>query len=250
MPPEVLAPLCDLLGLEEEVDRDRMAQRLLACGYHRAQVVEDPGTFSVRGGIIDLFPPLFRFPVRLELFGDWIDTIRLFDPGSQRTMRAVEEVVVYPVRETIPTDPTGVRPAILEAADRVNHPLPAPGPCSRSWRAGGSFSAWRPSPGVSPAPGAPDRYLPGQSPWVVVEPDAVRAVLREADESGPRRGTRRGWSRGGSPSRPIASLWGSTSWSTTWGGGRGWRCPWARPRRGPGRWCPCRRGTTRTWPRS
>ena len=86
-------------------DRSRRARR--ACwsrgGYARTPVVEDPGTFAVRGGVLDVFVPLYRFPLRIELFGDVVESIRFFDPETQRTMRAVDEVYLHPVRETVRT---------------------------------------------------------------------------------------------------------------------------------------------------
>ncbi len=91
-------------------------------GYARLPVVEDPGTFAVRGGVIDVFVPLYRFPVRIELFGDQVESIRFFDPETQRTMRAVDEIYVHPVRETVRTRGHRLRDRILEAADLAEHP--------------------------------------------------------------------------------------------------------------------------------
>ena len=175
--------LCDLVTAEEELDRDAFAARLLAGGYHHVQVVEDPGTFAVRGGILDLYPPLCRFPARLEFYADWVETIRLFDPGSQRTLRSVEEVLVHPVRETIRTGRANVRQAILAAADAVNHPS------SRTRAVLEEVSQGREFFGVealTPAfhkdgLAAPWTYLPEDTHWVVVDPEGVKAALKEQD---------------------------------------------------------------------
>ena len=67
-----------------------------AAATRRAPVVEDPGTYAVRGGVIDVFVPLYRFPLRIELLGDLVESIRFFDPETQRTMRAVDEVYPAP----------------------------------------------------------------------------------------------------------------------------------------------------------
>jgi len=182
--PGAFSQLCDLVTAEEELDRDTFAAHLLACGYHRVQVVEDPGTFAVRGGILDLYPPLCRFPARLEFYGDWVETIRLFDPASQRTLRTVEEVLVHPVRETIRTGRTRVRQAILAAADQVNHPSSRTRALLEEIEQGREFfgvEALTPAFHGDGGMAAPPEYLPAGTPWAVIDPDGVRAALDEAD---------------------------------------------------------------------
>jgi transcription-repair coupling factor (superfamily II helicase) len=122
MPREALLARTIVLRKDAELDRDDTAGKLLAAGYARAPIVEDPGTFAVRGGVIDVFTPLYRYPVRIELFGDQVESMRLFDPESQRTLRDLEAVYVHPVRETIVTEGADVRRRILEAGDAANHP--------------------------------------------------------------------------------------------------------------------------------
>lgn len=85
----------------EELDREKFLQRLLAGGYARGPLVEERGDYSVRGGIIDLYPPLYPSPVRLEFWGDEVESIRCFDPATQRSRGALDEVVVLPVNEVI-----------------------------------------------------------------------------------------------------------------------------------------------------
>src|SRR5207248_2860660 len=68
VPRAAFSRLVDVLQAEQEIDRDRTLGLLARGGYSRAPVVEDPGTFAVRGGVIDVFVPLYRFPLRLELF--------------------------------------------------------------------------------------------------------------------------------------------------------------------------------------
>ena len=76
----------------------------------------------MRGGVIDVFVPLYRFPLRIELFGDLVESIRFFDPETQRTMRAVDEIYVHPVRETVRTRGNRLRDRMLEAGDLAEHP--------------------------------------------------------------------------------------------------------------------------------
>ncbi len=68
-------------------------------GYRLESVVDVPGTMSRRGGIVDVYPPSSELPVRLEFFGNTIDSLRLFDPASQRSLGQIEEVVIGPTEE-------------------------------------------------------------------------------------------------------------------------------------------------------
>ncbi|MDX2166805.1 MAG: transcription-repair coupling factor [Deltaproteobacteria bacterium] len=87
----------------EEVDRDAIAARLIGWGYRRVPLVEDRGDFSVRGGIIDVFPPAHPQPLRLQLEGDVIEAMHAFDPVSQRLAGRQPELLILPMREFDPT---------------------------------------------------------------------------------------------------------------------------------------------------
>jgi transcription-repair coupling factor (superfamily II helicase) len=86
----------------DEVNREGILERLIEAGYSRSPLVEDAGEFSVRGFIIDLYPPLYNFPVRIEQDGDRIESIRLFDPSNQRSRGDIPEVLVGPVHMSVP----------------------------------------------------------------------------------------------------------------------------------------------------
>ncbi len=88
----------------EEFERDELLGRLVKMGYANVPLVEDRGTFAVRGGILDIFPPNLSAPVRIEFFGDTAETIRTFDPLTQRSLHPLEELVLLPSREIILTD--------------------------------------------------------------------------------------------------------------------------------------------------
>ena len=88
----------------EDFERDDLLARLLKMGYSSVPLVEDRGTFAVRGGILDIFPPNMTAPVRIEFFGDTAETIRSFDPLTQRSLRNLEELVLLPSREILLTD--------------------------------------------------------------------------------------------------------------------------------------------------
>jgi len=83
----------------DEIDLDTVAAQLDDWGYRRVPLVEDRGDFSVRGGILDVFPPAHPQPLRIELAGDLIDSIREFDPVTQRSLEAHPEFLILPVRE-------------------------------------------------------------------------------------------------------------------------------------------------------
>jgi transcription-repair coupling factor (superfamily II helicase) len=122
IPRAAYGALVDVLQAGEEIDRDHTVGILQRGGYSRTPVVEDAGTYAVRGGVVDVFVPLYRFPLRLELDGDRVESIRFFDPETQRTLRAVEEIYVHPVRETVLTEGHRLRERLLEAGDLSSHP--------------------------------------------------------------------------------------------------------------------------------
>lgn len=102
-----LQPMNDLvlrsLTIEagQEVDSALLATRLTKMGYERVAQVESAGQFSIRGGIVDIYPLTEETPVRIELFGDEIDSIRSFDAESQRSIENLDEVTVYPASDSI-----------------------------------------------------------------------------------------------------------------------------------------------------
>ena len=89
------------LAVKTRLDRKAFDTFLAANGYVRAEQVMEPGEFALRGGLIDLFPPGAAEPVRLDLFGDDIETIRTFDAVSQRTIGTRDSVALKPMSETI-----------------------------------------------------------------------------------------------------------------------------------------------------
>ncbi len=98
-PPPEQWPEPIVLRLGDEPGADELATRLALAGYERVPQAEERGQFAVRGGILDVFPSTGREPVRLELFGDEIESLRAFSPFTQRTLHALEEAVVYPAAE-------------------------------------------------------------------------------------------------------------------------------------------------------
>ncbi len=108
LPPDIMAgcfPKTGAPSVWRVGDRVRINDLLaqwLDLGYRNEPVVESPGSFSHRGGILDVFPADADLPVRIELFDDEIDTIRAFDPFTQRSVRTANEVQLIPAREQLP----------------------------------------------------------------------------------------------------------------------------------------------------
>lgn len=86
---------------DSTVDTEQLKNQLVALGYERVGQVEMPGQFSVRGGIVDIYSLTEENPWRIELWGDEIDSIRSFDPESQRSLENLEELTIYPAVEHI-----------------------------------------------------------------------------------------------------------------------------------------------------
>lgn len=80
---------------------DAIKQKLTAMGYENTPQVESAGQFAARGGILDIFPLTEENPVRIELWGDEVDSIRSFDVESQRSIENLECITIYPAREVI-----------------------------------------------------------------------------------------------------------------------------------------------------
>jgi transcription-repair coupling factor (superfamily II helicase) len=91
-----------VLALGAHHRMDRLVQNLLGWGYEPQTLVAHPGEFSRRGGILDLWPPAERMPFRLEFFGDDIDSMRQFEPSTQRSLQSVARLRLTPAREGMP----------------------------------------------------------------------------------------------------------------------------------------------------
>ena len=102
IPPATLLQAAFRLETGKEYPIDALLMKLTASGYSRCTMVEGPGQFAVRGGILDLYSPAADRPVRAEFFGDELDTMGYFDPDTQRRTENIEELVVLPVGETQP----------------------------------------------------------------------------------------------------------------------------------------------------
>jgi transcription-repair coupling factor (superfamily II helicase) len=143
MPPPGARP--DPIRLPDDAEED-LTERLALAGYERVERAEERGQFAVRGGIVDVFPTTGREPLRIELFGDEIESMRAYSPFTQRTLHPVESAVIYPAVER--------RPDLSEPTLRDDGPATVP-----------------------------DDLVPplGRPPDLVWQPDAVRGVWDEEE---------------------------------------------------------------------
>ena len=116
MPPEYLRQSSRTLRIGERHDLEELTKILVAAGYRRCQQVEGVGQFALRGGILDFFSPAQRHPVRVEFFGDEVDSMGLFDVNTQRRTENRTEVRILPAAEVLPQQAEG---GVQGLADRL-----------------------------------------------------------------------------------------------------------------------------------
>jgi transcription-repair coupling factor (superfamily II helicase) len=145
MPPPHARPEPIALAVGDEPGTEGLAESLALAGYERVEQAEERGQFTVRGGIVDVFPTTGREPLRIELFGDEVESVRAFSPFTQRTLHPVDGAVIYPAAER--------RSELLEPTLADDEETPS-----------------APADLVPPVPAGPD---------FVWQPDEVRAVWRE-----------------------------------------------------------------------
>src|SRR5438128_979781 len=99
-PPEFYSGLARMIRRGETLETESLLQHLNSVGYNSTDVVEMPGEYALRGGILDVYSPEADRPIRVELFGDEIESIRKFDPATQRSSSPADEAVLLPLSET------------------------------------------------------------------------------------------------------------------------------------------------------
>jgi transcription-repair coupling factor (superfamily II helicase) len=189
MPRDALAAHGVRLAYADEVDRDELAARLVAAGYHRAPLVEERGTFAVRGALVDVFPPSADQPLRVELDGDLLSRIRTFDPDTQMTTGERDEARIDPAAEVLRGEAalTAALARIRAACDEIDLPTVRTRELLEAIESGSSLvaaEAWLPA-----FHGRLDplwRYLPEGSLCVVDDPPRALETWRLQDEAAER----------------------------------------------------------------
>ncbi|MCO6511553.1 MAG: transcription-repair coupling factor [Aridibacter famidurans] len=115
--PDRIVSLGAVLKRDSETDPDELIEKLASSGYRREDPIANIGEFSMRGGIVDVWPPGSDYPFRIEFFGDVVDSIRTFDPESQLSVEQVREASIPPMRE-FALDPAELREWAEAAAAR------------------------------------------------------------------------------------------------------------------------------------
>jgi len=171
-----------VIRAEEELDREELIERLSEGGYLRVPVAEDPGTFAVRGALLDIYPPRARYPYRIEL-DDWLVlSIQRFDPDTQRSIEAVDSLFVHPVRDTLLGKDERERAAraVRQLCDEVNLPTRKTRQLLEEIESGRvSYGLAGLLPAFYPSLDTLFDYLPMRTPRLILDPAACVSAVRE-----------------------------------------------------------------------
>ncbi len=187
IPKDALVRRGELVQVEEILERDKLIAALDEGGYLRVPVVEDPGTFAVRGAVIDVWTPSSEFPARIEVEEDLCLSVKLFDPEGQRTVASVRELYLHPVREALlgRDERARARVAMTALCDPLDLAHQKVLRIIEDVESGRSYVG---ADGLLPA--YYERldsildYLPAQCRWVLLDPAALRRTLvAETDAS-------------------------------------------------------------------
>jgi transcription-repair coupling factor (superfamily II helicase) len=115
-PAQLVAAIVDLLP-GTEIEPQLLAERLTEGGFTRQDPVDEHGEFCVRGGIVDVYPPGDQEPIRVEFIGDTVESLRRYDPATQRSTAAIDQAHIVPIRERLGQPDAPADPAVrLEAS--------------------------------------------------------------------------------------------------------------------------------------
>ncbi|MDA8651961.1 hypothetical protein N9L75_05240 [Porticoccaceae bacterium] len=106
--------------IDDKINRENLTDQLSRAGYNRVETVYEHGEFAFRGSLIDIFPMGVKNPFRIDLMDDEIESIRLFEPESQRTLETVQEIALLPARE-FPLDKAGINQFLNNWHDTFDH---------------------------------------------------------------------------------------------------------------------------------
>ena len=140
MPPAGARPEPVLIRPGDEPGIDALAERIALAGYERVDQAQERGQFALRGGIVDVYPATGREPLRIELFGDEIESMRAFSPFTQRTLHPLEQATIYPAADR---RVDLVEPTLADDEDE-HTPRPIPGDLVAPIRGGPDF-VWQPN---------------------------------------------------------------------------------------------------------
>jgi transcription-repair coupling factor (superfamily II helicase) len=177
MPRQALIDYTDIIMVNEEIDLNALVSKFISGGYTRTTLVEEPGDFSIRGGILDFFSPMYAHPVRVELFGDMVESLRFFSVSTQRKTDTLNEALIVPAKEGI-LDPSRIddilnrvrkQSAIADVSvSKIRHIV------DRIKGDGGASEVENLLPLVYPQLDTFFDYVPPQAVYVLSDPDEIR----------------------------------------------------------------------------
>jgi len=181
-PKEALSERVVIIKKGEEADRDTLLATLQDIGYSRMTMVEERGEMSVRGGILDIFPPMYETPLRIEFFGDEVESIRAFDISTQRSLKELDEARVLPSREStlLKSMRTGARERLIERAEELEVAREAWEPLSDKLREGALTGLDSLLPLFYGSLDTLFDYLPEESLVAVIEPELVSSRIDDS----------------------------------------------------------------------
>ncbi len=121
MPPDVFTKETQKLAVGERHNFDALIRSWTGMGYEPATIVIEQGSFSRRGGILDIFPLAEEYPLRIEFFDDEIESLRLFDPNDQRSIRRLRSTAIVPAREALPRLMASVGEILAQSTQSVSN---------------------------------------------------------------------------------------------------------------------------------
>jgi len=185
IPKPEISRYAELIIENEEIDREYLITKLIYGGYTKTTIVEEPGDFSVRGGIVDIFSPLYPEPLRIEFFGEMVESLRFFSASSQRKITSVSEAVILPAKEFILSQ-EALPPLISRIralAGELDVPVTRVRKIIQAIKNNEGFRGIESLiPLVYPQLDTLFDYIPPDSLLVVVNPDEIEKVARETEE--------------------------------------------------------------------
>jgi transcription-repair coupling factor (superfamily II helicase) len=148
------------IKIGDVIQPEELLRSWVSLGYEHSNIVVSPGQFSRRGGILDVWTPSSEQPVRIEFFGDEIDTLRQFDPASQRTIRAIDRLAISPGREYITPSPDTLQQLNIDPSGLSEFHIPL----------------------LHPTPASVLDYLPASSVILMDDLQALRDYVQEVEE--------------------------------------------------------------------
>jgi transcription-repair coupling factor (superfamily II helicase) len=160
MPRRDFLKACKRISVGQTIQPEPLLRSWAGIGYQRVDTVLEPGQFSHRGGLLDVWPPVEPHPARLDFFGDEIESIRRFDPASQRTIEKIENLLITPAREFLQPDQSDLSGRVDQADQLSEFHIPL----------------------LHNAPATLLDYLPQKSLVLVDDISVISAVVSEVEE--------------------------------------------------------------------